>query len=120
GLYTFHLKSDDGSRLLIGQPTLQWTVLGREELPPPHPITIGQPFSDTQPEGDWAQVEGKVVIARKQADGMHLELRAGANSMMVEITAEPGLSADQLLNRRIRATGFCRKSYTLDEEQVPG
>ncbi len=120
GLYTFYLKSDDGSRLYIGAPTLQWTVLGRAELPAPHRLIPGQPLSADQPDGDWVQVEGKVIAVRNNIGGLRLELRAGANSMTVEIADSAGLAADHLLNRRIRATGFSRKSYTLDEERIAG
>ena len=121
GIYTFYLKSDDGSRLFIGAPTLQWTVLGRAEFPAPKPIALGQPLSIGQSDdGCWVQIEGKVIAAHKNADRMRLELRAGINSMAVEIANSASLAADRLLNQRIRATGFCRKAFTLDEEQIAG
>src|SRR5262249_34513085 len=38
GLYTFYTRSDDGSRLFVGNPTLQLKVPGNATLPNPRPM----------------------------------------------------------------------------------
>jgi len=119
GLYTFYTKSDDGSRLFVGEPSLQLTVTGRAELPRPRPIVIGQTLRDNE-DGQWAMVEGKVTFVNEQPEGMRLELSAGADRMRVEIADGAQLPAIPLLNSRIRATGFCQSVATADGQRVPG
>jgi signal transduction histidine kinase len=119
GLYTFYTKSDDGSQLFVGGPSLQLTVTGRAALPEPRPVVIGQTLRDAE-DGQWAQVEGKVTFVNEQPDGVKLELSAGADQIRVEIADISGLPATPLLNRRIRATGFCQSAATTDGQKVPG
>ncbi|MGA2178855.1 MAG: ATP-binding protein [Verrucomicrobiota bacterium] len=119
GLYTFHTKSDDGSQLFVGKPSLQLTVTGRAELPGPRQIVIGQTLRDGE-DGQWAAVEGKVTFVNEQPDGVKLELSAGADRMRVEIADGSQLPATPLLNSRIRATGFCQSADTTDGQKVPG
>ena len=119
GLYTFYTKSDDGSELFVGGPSLQLTVLGRAELPAARRVVIGQTLRDDE-DGQWAQVEGKVTFVSEQPDGMKLELSAGANRMRVELADTAGLPEMPLLNSRIRATGFCQSTDTTDGQKVPG
>jgi signal transduction histidine kinase len=119
GLYTFYTKSDDGSVLFVGEPALQLTVTGRAEMPAPQPIAIGQTLRDGE-DGQWAVAEGKVTFVCEQPDGVKLELSAGADRMRVEIADAAGLPSAPLLNRRIRATGFCQSADTADGQKVPG
>jgi signal transduction histidine kinase/uncharacterized protein YdeI (BOF family) len=119
GQYTFSTKSDDGSQLFVGEPTLQLTVIGRGELPAPQPMAIGQTLREGE-DGFWAQVEGKVTFVNEQAEGIKLELSAGTDRMRVEIADNSGLPAAPLLNRRIRATGFCQSADTTDGQKVSG
>jgi signal transduction histidine kinase len=120
GMYRFHLKSDDGSRLFVGAPTARISVVGQSRLPSPRRMTIGQVLPEEAQGGQWAEVEGKVTFVGKQPEGMQIELRAGAGCMRVEVAEVAGLSADPLLNRRIRAVGFCQSSFSLDGEKVAG
>ena len=119
GLYTFYTKSDDGSQLFVGEPSLQLTVTGRAELPAPRQIVIGQTLRDGE-DGQWAEVEGKVTFVNEQPDGVKLELSAGADRMRVEIADGSQLTATPLLNTRIRAVGFCQSAETADRQKVPG
>jgi len=119
GLYTFYTKSDDGSELFVGVPSLQLTVTGQAELPPPRQMVIGQTLRDGE-GGQWATVEGKVTFVNEQPDGVKLELSAGADRMRVEIADGSQLPGVPLLNSRIRATGFCQSADTADGQRVPG
>jgi signal transduction histidine kinase/uncharacterized protein YdeI (BOF family) len=119
GLYTFHTKSDDGSQLFVGGPSLRLEVIGRAELPAPRQIVIGQTLRDGE-DGQWAEVEGKVTFVNEQPDGMKLELSAGADRMRVEIADGSPLPSTPLLNSRIRAVGFCQSADTADGQKVPG
>ena len=119
GLYTFYLKSDDGSRLFVGKPSLQLTTTGTTTPPKPHRITVGQ-LLNAEDNSSWVEVEGKVTLVRQTATGWQLELSAGAGHMLLEIGDDAGLSAATLLNTRIRATGFCQSIHTADGQNVAG
>ena len=120
GLYRFHLKSDDGSRLWVGQPKAHLQVVGQATFPSPRPMLIGQAMSEEAGSGQWAQVEGKATFVRKQPEGLQLELRAGAGTMRIEVAGDAELSVEQLSNRRIRAVGFCQSIFNLEGEKVTG
>lgn len=120
GLYTFHLKSDDGSRLFIGKPTLRLTPLGPATLPPPQRLTVGQILPATD-DATWGEVEGKVTLVRPTTTGCQLELTAGAGHMLVELGVVTNLAAAFALEHaRVRATGFCRSVRTADGQNVAG
>ncbi len=119
GLYTFHLKSDDGSRLFVGETPIQLITTGTTTAPKPHRITVGQ-LLNADADGAWVEVEGKVTLARVTETGLQLELMSGAGHMSVEIGDASGLSVAALLNARIRAVGFCQSVYTTDGQNVAG
>jgi signal transduction histidine kinase len=119
GVYTFHLKSDDGSRLFVGRPTFQVTALGTTSPPQPHRITVGQILS-TDEDRSWVEVEGKVTLTRETFAGPQLELTAGAGHMRVEIGNATDFSAAGWLNARVRASGFCQSVRTADGQNVAG
>ncbi len=119
GLYTFYTTSDDGSRLFVGEPSLQLTEIGQAAFPKPQSLTIGQTLRPGE-NGQWMQVEGKVTFASVEPDGLKLELSAETGRVHVEIANNSGLSPALLLNHRIQATGFCQSAYTSDGREVAG
>jgi len=119
GLYWFHLRSDDGSRLFAGEPSLQAKVIGRAAPPKPQPLSIGQTWSNGV-NSAWVEVTGKVTLASQEAEVLKLELSAETGRMRAEVAHGAGLSAALLLYRRVRATGFCQGVYDLDRQEVPG
>jgi len=119
GLYTFFLTSDDGSRLFIGQPSLQLKVIGQSTPPNPQPLLVGQ-ILRRQEAGQWGEVEGKVTFASEQPDGLELELSTETGRTRVEIANPAGLVPAHLLNHRIRAAGFCQSAYASDGREVLG
>jgi signal transduction histidine kinase len=119
GLYTFYLTSDDGSRLYIGKPSFQMQVLGSSTWPPPQLLQVGQLLPRGE-NGQWGEVEGKVTFASSQPDGLKLELSTETGRARVEIADASGLTPAQLLNHRLRATGFCQSTYASDGREVLG
>jgi signal transduction histidine kinase len=119
GLYTFHLKSDDGSRLFVGQPSLRAEVIGAGAFPTPQRLTVGQVVTEAD-DRQWSEVEGRVAIARKTPTGLQLELTAGAAQLLVELGDDSGIAVEPLVNARIRALGFCQGVHTTDGQQVAG
>jgi len=119
GLYTFYTASDDGSRLYVGQPSLELKVIGRAALPESRSLIIHQPSQTGEP-GQWVQVEGRTTFASEKPGVLSLELNIGAGRIRVLIVNGSGLSATNLLNHRIRATGFFQNTYATDNENSLG
>lgn len=119
GLYTFHLKSDDGSRLFVGRPTIQLKVIGAATPPKPHRMAVGQILT-AEEDAAWVEVEGKVTLTRQTATGCQLELAAGAGHMLVEMGGGADLQAADFKDARIRAAGICRRVHTADGPNIAG
>ena len=98
---------------------LRLEVIGREAFPEMRRLVIGQTLRDGD-EDPWAEVEGEVTLASEQPDGLHLELSAmgGAYAGGGRGRFRPVPAA--LLNRRIRALGFCQSAFTTTGQKVPG
>jgi signal transduction histidine kinase len=108
-----------GANALVGASPLRLEVIGREALPDLRWIAIGQPLIQGD-EDPWAEVEGEVTLVSEEPDGLHVELSAMGEHMRVEVGDVSGLSPTSLLNRRIRATGFCQSAFTTTGQKVPG
>ena len=119
GVYTFYTKSDDGSRLFAGEPSVRVEVLGLAAFPEPQVLAPGQLLGHDQ-DGWWVEIEGKVTFASEKPDGLKLELNAGTGTMRVEVARPEGLSAASVLNRHVRATGVCQSARTVEGRKAPG
>ncbi len=119
GLYTFYLRSDDGSQLFIGEQLLGLEVIGRVELPKPRRMIIGQTLSEEK-DYRWVEVEGKVTFVSERKDGWDLELTSETGRLKLEVADGSGLSAAQLLNSQVRVIGVCQGAYDADGEKVGG
>ncbi|HYG22470.1 MAG TPA: ATP-binding protein [Verrucomicrobiae bacterium] len=117
GVYTFWLRSDDGSRLRVGGPTVTLTPIGEATFPIPIQIIPGQPVSE---DCIWARSTGTVVFAAEQGTGMIFELQAGTGQMRVNVADANGLSPAALLNRRVEVTGVCQQTHSADEQVLAG
>jgi signal transduction histidine kinase len=113
-------------KISLGEPVgnsgtpISLEVIGRETFPEMHWLAIGQTLQ-LEDEGFWAEVEGQVTLATERPDGLlELELSAMGGRMRVEVGDASGLSAAALLNRRIRAMGFCQSAFTTTGQKVPG
>jgi hypothetical protein len=119
GLHTFYLQSDDGSRLLVGQPTFQITPLGMTRLPAPQRIAPGQ-IADANSGAHWVEVEGKVNLIRSTPHGLQLELAAGAGQMLLALGDSGGIVPETWHQARIRAIGAAQHVSTADGQTVTG
>ena len=119
GDYTFHLKSDDGSRLYIGEPTVRVTVPGTAPLPPPRPVT-GGPAPPEMEDYQWSEVEGTVTSVNRLQDGLEIELATAAGIMRLKVAEDSNCSFTLVPQNRIRAVGACRSLLRVDGVKVPG
>jgi signal transduction histidine kinase len=117
GFYTFFTKSDDGSQLFVGDPSLRLAVMGTGEFPRPRPVAPGQALAENE-DFQWATAEGTVTFAAESADGLELDLSSGTGRIRLIIAGRAGLSPAQLLGRRLRAAGVCQSARTADGERM--
>jgi signal transduction histidine kinase len=120
GVYTFHLKSDDGSDLLVGDARpLRVEVIGSDSLVEGHRIPDGHVLVN-EDTSFWAVLEGDVTFVREHGSELQLEVPAGNERVRVIMLDGSGLSAWRLRNSRIRAEGICRTAVIEDGKKVPG
>ncbi len=117
GVYRFHLKSDDGGRLFVGGPTLQFVKFGTAPIPAARRLSVGQVLGP-EDSAVWAEVEGRVTLVRQTSGGMVFELAAGAGQMRVEVGDAHGVNPAVLQNARVRVTGFCQSALSTDGQRV--
>lgn len=107
GRYTFHLKSDDGSRLYIGEPTFRVVRLGRSALPPPRRVEAGRPMAE---QGQYcrAEIEGAASFVNRLEGRLEFELNSGTERLRVIVADDSACSFALLSQNRIRAVGVGR------------
>lgn len=106
GLYTFYLRSDDGSRLFISRSPTECKEIGPGTLQPPRQIACGQPLQGS-PAPFWAEMEGTVSFVGRQQGAAGVELTSGGARVRVTVCRAPGEPPGYLRGSRVRLTGIC-------------
>jgi signal transduction histidine kinase len=74
GIYTFHLRSDDGARLFVGDPTARCASTKLERpLAPPVPKDLSQALLEGNKQ-EWVSLEGTVTFASRRGNQIELEI----------------------------------------------
>ncbi len=118
GLYTFYTRSDDGSRLFIGDPTLQVKTIGRAALTEPEPVSGGLPLA-IQGEYSWSEIEGTVSSVSRLQGTLEIELITDSGPARLMVAEDSDNSFTLLPQNRIHAVGVCRWVRSLDGRIVP-
>jgi signal transduction histidine kinase len=118
GVYTFWTTSDDGSKLSLDDLVLRSSVLGPATLPAPRPLYLGQ-FIPEEQEYQWSEVEGVVTSVSEAYGGVCVELTSGTGRAYLKFTDGSYDSLKLLLHSRIRVTGVCQTTFTVDGQTVP-
>ena len=118
GTYEFTTRSDDGSRLFVGEPLPRVEPLGAATTPAPHRLSLGRRL-DTA-DNLWAAIEGRVDFAGEQFGRLELTLTEGLERLRVTVLDGTGLCPTLLLHSRIRAVGVARSTSTVAGETTPG
>src|SRR5208282_4541269 len=119
GLYTFYTRSDDGSRLFIGDSSLQVITVGRVALPEAQPVASGSLPVENQ-EYQWSEIEGTVSSVNRLHNALELEVITELGHVRVKVAENSGYSFTLVPQNRIRAVGVCRNIRSLDGNTVPG
>lgn len=117
GKYTFRVTSDDGSVLFLGGASWRVTRLGTTTVPEPQNGLIGQPMDQLQ-ERCWMSLAGRVSFASWRQRGIYLELRSGAEKVLVTVADAAGLKPETLLNTYVRAVGVARPALSGSQRVV--
>ena len=118
GIYKFHLSSDDGGRLSVGEPDVQVEIIGQSQLPAPRHMFIGQLLDEAE-DGSWSQIEGKVTKTWPVEEGLRMELSVGLARMEAEVSDKAERPEFVLMNSLVRMTGFCQAARNSDGLKVP-
>jgi signal transduction histidine kinase len=107
GIYTFWTRSDDGSRLLLGDPGLHLTELGPGNMPVARAVEPGQSFSDAD-DCRWSETEGVLTFLHtRRAGGFEAELTSGTNRIYLDIV--DGSGSAPVLFSKVHAVGIWQK-----------
>ena len=117
GEYTFHLTSDDGALLFMGEESPQVRVLNHVAPPPPTPASANQVM--TVP-ADWVTVAGRVGFVSRTGRGFELELHTSTGILEVRVLDAAGLDSAELLQARVGVAGVALSTLTLDNKRVFG
>jgi signal transduction histidine kinase len=115
GDYTFHLQSDDGSRLFIGDSSLRVRMTGHHELPT-LPTLPREDRQTVESEYRWSEIEGIVTSFQHLPGALELGLMTEAGPVRLKLAED---SEDSFILRpqnRIRVVGVSRRILNLDGE----
>jgi signal transduction histidine kinase len=106
GLYTFHLASDDGSRLFVGEPSVDVRVLADRPAPPA--LESAPAASPAATNQGWVTLEGTVNFASVREDAGGLQLQVGKDEVRVELFDSHGPAPDFSAHSKVRISGVYR------------
>jgi signal transduction histidine kinase len=118
GPYEFWLRSDDGSKLCLGDSGLHFSLLGKEPWPVPRQFFSTGLISKAQ-KNQWSEAQGIVTRVNEIYDGVSVELTSGAGRAYLKVINGSYDSFWPLLHSRIKAAGISQNASTLDGQIVP-
>ncbi len=119
GEYLFSLRSDDGSRLWIGNPAVPVRKIGTN-TPPLAPLAvIGEPMSSLN-ERRLVTVQGRVSFVSRFGKGLRFEMRSEQNSLSVAMAQAEDLEPTDLLHAYVRVSGVAEGVLTENQRVVLG
>lgn len=116
GDYTFRLRSDDGSRLFIGESSVSIRVTGR--LGPDESLHMLNP--DSSEDFQWLETEGTVRSFHRSEGALEIEIMTRHGLVKVNVAEDSGSSHTLMLQNRIRVAGLSRVIRTVDRGWVRG
>jgi len=119
GFYTFFSRSDDGSRVFIGESSLEVNTLGRTDLPESQAVANNSLPMDKE-EYNWCEIEGTVSSVNRQQNNLELELVTDTGPVRLLVAEDSDSSFTLVPQNRIRAVGVCHWIHSVDGRTVPG
>jgi signal transduction histidine kinase/uncharacterized protein YdeI (BOF family) len=119
GLYTFYTRSDDGSRLFIGDSSARIESLGQAPLPSPKNIGTAE-TAPSENEFEWSEIEGTIAFVNRLGNGLELEVMTGSGPVRVRIAENSDCSFSLVAQNRIRAAGVSRNIHNMEGRKAAG
>lgn len=108
GIYTFHLNSDDGARLFVGDPTAQCISTRLERAATlPTPQSLAQALAGRK-DREWVSLEGKVTFASRRGEQLELEMMDRDQPVSVLIASGAERTPVPLAQQRVQVSGICQ------------
>ncbi|WP_193214708.1 ATP-binding protein [Luteolibacter marinus] len=108
GVYTFHLTSDDGGRVIIGEARASCEAVSGGTALPVASLAVPWEASSDRLAGSWAKAEGVVTFAARMEGRIELDL-AGRTASIHATLVDPGdLDPAALIHRRVEVLGVGR------------
>ncbi|HEX9045889.1 MAG TPA: ATP-binding protein [Verrucomicrobiae bacterium] len=117
GIYTFHLSSDDGSRLFAGDSSLTMRVLSQESAPR---AADHIPEANAERDHPLVNLEGAITYASIWNTGGELQLQAGNDSIRVEVFAGSDFAPPIEPHHKVRVCGIYEDVVREDGSWIPG
>ncbi len=118
GEYKFWLKSDDGSKLYIGDRSFRLNVSGKAGWPQPRSIAPGL-FVPEGRDSLWSTVEGTVTRVSEIYGGIIIEVSSSSGHTYLKLAAGNYNGLGRLLHIRVKAAGVFQSAEALDRQPVP-
>jgi signal transduction histidine kinase len=115
GVYTFYLRSDDGSRLRIGEPSVSCTRLSPIGASVPKAHTLSQARAETG-GSSWIELEGEVTFVGANREHLEIDLATEESRVAVTVVEGATLLSANLLHKHIRVGGICE--YSREEKKM--
>jgi|GEM_PF-133402 len=117
GVYTFWTRSDDGSKLFIGDPAVELDILETAKSPPSQAVqlVLSQPISGEN-SFKWAEVEGTVTFVSELAGASYIDLRSSIGRIQLQLEDTTADSLKHLLGCRIRAKGMLQPAISIAKQ----
>jgi signal transduction histidine kinase len=119
GLYTFVTRSDDGSRLFIGDPSIRIESVGRVALPRARTVTSGD-LAPIENEYEWSEIEGTIAFVNRLGNSLELEVMTGSGPIRVRIAENSDCAFSLVSQNRIRAAGVSRNIHNMEGRKAAG
>jgi len=119
GKYAFSLRSDDGSRLWIGNPEMPVKEIGTGAAPAAPMAIIGDPMTRLD-EKRLVKVQGRVSFVSRWGKGLRFEMRSERNSVSVKMADAGALDPADLLNAYVSVSGVGGGVLNEDQRVVFG
>jgi signal transduction histidine kinase len=118
GVYTFYVTSDDGSRLFVGESSVNVLVLSNGPAP-----LAAEKVPTTALERNsrpWVTLEGTVNFTGVWGAGGELQMRVGNDDIRVEIFESGDFVPNFPLHTKVRVTGIYQDVVTEEGSRAPG
>ncbi|RYD50139.1 MAG: hypothetical protein EOP85_00185, partial [Verrucomicrobiaceae bacterium] len=114
GIYQFHVRSDDGSRLYVSDTPVSVVKVGEEKVMAPENAL------DPETVDRWVFFEGKVNHVARMGNRLEMEVAGSSQTFHVVMADGYGLDPKALFHKSIRITGIRKNSGILavDSEQL--